>query len=679
MNDKQTAAEILEKIGGKENVTHLEHCSTRLRFTLRDYGKVDVTALKNVPGVLGVVMTGQCQVVIGNNVIEVYDKLYEFGPFGGEEAGTAPAKKGQRPGFGAWLIDFIVGVFQPLIPAIAGAGILKSLLLLVDLFGWIDAGGPIYAAFMAIADAAFYFLPLLVAMSTATKLGCNRYVAVSVVGCLLLPSLTGLIAADGGLRLFGLTVQNISYAYQVFPALLAVLFLAPLERFLNRYTPKPIRVFFVPLVSILITVPVTLLLLAPLGFNVGRWFTTAILFLFDRLGFVAVTLLAVVLPFIIATGMHKALVPYAVSSIGELGRELLYLPASLAHNIAESGASFAAAVRTRDRNVRSTGISAGISAAFGITEPALYGLTMQNKRTLYSVLIGSAAGALYIGWTGVESYVAVGPGLASLTMFVSADMPRNIINAAIGAVIAFGASFLSGIFLYRDIRVETTAGVRVAGESHVEKKAQKVGGEADRSGVRPTEQHVADVAEPSEGEETAQKLPLKADKRMPEEGSEEVPAETELLFAPMDGTLIPLSQVKDEVFSGCVLGDGVAVLPRTGEVHAPVDGIIESVFDTGHAITILSAKGAEILIHVGLDTVKLNGKYYEALVKKGQQVKKGQLLMRFDLEKIREAGYDTVTPIVIGNSARFILTPEDRGEIQRGDPILSLSSEEKDH
>lgn len=643
MNDKQTAVEILEKIGGAENVLHLEHCSTRLRFTLRDEGRVDMAGLKAVPGVLGVVMTGQCQVVIGNRVIEVYDQLMKLGDIGSGGGSQDRAASGESGGgmsgrkWGAVVLDFIVGVFQPLIPAIAGAGILKSFLLLFNMFGWMDSAGDTYRAFMAIADAAFYFLPLLVAVTTANKLKCNRYVALSVVGTLLLPALTSMIGAEGGLVLFGMTVQNLSYAYQVFPALLAVLLLAPIEKFLNKYTPGPIRVFFVPLISIVIVAPVTLLLLAPLGYNVGQWFTSAILFLFDRLGWIAVTLLAVALPFMIATGMHKAFVPYAVSSITELGKELLYLPASLAHNISESGACFAVAIRTRNKDVRSTGISAGISALFGITEPALYGLTMQNKRTLSAVLIGSGAGALYIGLTGVEGYVAVGPGLASLSMFVSATLPRNIVNAAIGAVIAFGAAFLAGVFLYRD-----------SGEVAADEATLKAaGGAAPAADTKATAQ-AADAMEESHS--------------------------VELIFSPMDGTLIPLSRVKDDVFSGCVLGDGVALLPKTDEVRSPVDGIVEGVFDTGHAITLLSSGGAEILIHVGLDTVKLGGKYYKTFVKKGQRVSRGDLLMQFDRDKIRAAGFDTVTPIVVSNSAQFVLTPQS-GEVHRGDLILTLAAE----
>ncbi len=611
MDYKKTASDVLRYVGGEANVAHLEHCSTRLRFTLRDEKKADVAALKKTPGVIGVVMTAQCQVVIGPSVIEVYDELVRLGNFSGAAPAGASAPAGKKK-IGAVVLDFIVGVFQPLIPAIAGGGILKSLLLLLCLFGWLDKASTVYTLWNSIADAAFYFLPLLVAVSASTKLKANRFVALAVVGSLLLPSLTGLIGAEGGVTLLGLHVQNIAYSYQVFPALLAILFMAPLERFLNRYTPKPIRVFFVPLVTIAITVPVTLLVLGPIGFTVGQWFTTAILWLFDKLGFIAVTLLAMALPFMIATGMHKALVPYAVSSITEMGKELLYLPASLAHNIAEGGACFAAAVKTKEENTRATAISAGISAIFGITEPALYGITLQNKRALSSVIIGSGVGGLFIGLTAVESYVAVGPGIASLTAFISETLPRNIIYAMIGALIAFAGAFVAGLFLYRDM----------------------TGPEVE-------------AANPE--------------------------LHAEILSAPLSGKVIALHDVKDETFAQGILGDGIAILPETGEVRAPANARVETVFDSKHAITLQTENGAQLLIHVGLETVRLGGKYFDVKVKDGDHVEVGDVLLTFDIDAIRRAGYDLTTPMIVSNAGEYLLTPMGRPEVKSGDPLLNLT------
>lgn len=614
MNYAETAAGILKNIGGKENISHLEHCSTRLRFTLADSGKVKLDELKKVPGVMGVVMTGQCQVVIGNRVIEVYDEVCRLAdnPGGGSVEPEKKAKVKRKPG--AVFLDFIVGVFQPLIPAIAGAGILKSLLLLIVMFGWLSKDSTGYRVFNAIADAAFYFLPLLVADTCATKLKCNRYVAISTVGILLLPAMLSLIGEN--IVLFRLPVSNISYAYQVFPAILSVLFLAGVERLFNKISPKPIRVFFVPLMTFVIVAPITLVALGPLGYYVGEWFTKIIFFLFDRFGWFAVTLLAAALPFMIATGMHKAFVPYAVSSITTAGKELLYLPASLAHNISESGACFGVAIRTKDSDLRSTAFSAGISALFGITEPALYGVTIQNKRALASVILGAVAGGAYIGITGVEAYAAVGPGIASISMYVSETLPRNILHALIGGGISLVVSIVAALLLWRNPAPE------ISGATGAE---------------------------------------------------EEKKAEACTVASPADGEIIPLSEVKDEVFSQGILGDGVAVVPDNGEIYAPADGEIASVFDTRHALTLRTDAGAEILIHCGLDTVKLNGKGFDTLVHAGERVKEGQLLMHFDVAAVSRQGYSTVTPVVVVNADRYRITPpEGAKRVRHGDALMML-------
>ncbi|MGX1722505.1 PTS transporter subunit EIIC, partial [Bacillus haynesii] len=454
MNYTQTAKDVLQHVGGKENIAHLEHCSTRLRFTLIDQNKANVPALEKTLGVIAVRMSGQCQVVIGNDVIEVYEKL--TGLLGGAPSGQngSSHQPKEKRKVGTVLLDFIVGVFQPLVPAIAGGGILKSFLLLFSLFGLMDAKGQTYQILNMVGDAPLYFLPLLVAVTTANKLKVNPLVALSAVGALILPNMTAMLTE--GAQLFSFDVKNIAYAYQVFPAILSVLLYAQVEKWFTRISPKPIRIFFVPMMSLVITVPITLLLLGPIGFTAGQGFTALILAMFDKVGWVAVAILAAVLPFMVASGMHKAMVPYAVTTMGNLGKEALYLPASLAHNIAESGACFAVALRTKDKVLRSTAISAGISAFFGITEPALYGVTLQNKRVLGSVMIGSFIGGIFIGLVGLQAFVLVGPGLASMSMFISDELPRNFMFAVIGFAISFVVAFAAAFILGKDRKTEET-------------------------------------------------------------------------------------------------------------------------------------------------------------------------------------------------------------------------------
>ncbi|WP_435308405.1 PTS transporter subunit EIIC [Sebaldella termitidis] len=439
----EMAEQILKAVGGSSNVTHLEHCSTRLRFSLVDKSKADAEKLEQIKGVVGVVINVQCQIVIGHDVMEVYDALLPL--LETKKANTEGTPKNK---IGSIILDYIISIFQPLIPAIAGGGILKSLLLLLNMIGILQNTTQTYKILYFIGDAPLYYLPLLVAITTAKKLKVNQLVSVAAVVALLTPGLAGMLKE--GTSLFGIHLTNISYAYQVFPAILCTIFYAFLERFFSKISPKVIRGFFVPMMSLLIAVPVTLLILGPLGFIAGQGFSAIIMFIFKYFGWIAVAILAACLPFMVVTGMHKAMIPYVVSALGETGKELIYNAASLAHNISEGGAMFAVALRTKDKDERTIAVSSGISALFGITEPALYSITIQKRRVLYSVMIGSFLGGAYLGIKGVEAYVAVGPGLASLSMFISETLPNNIIHAIIGLIISFVTTFIAVTFLWKN-------------------------------------------------------------------------------------------------------------------------------------------------------------------------------------------------------------------------------------
>ncbi len=596
-NYKELAAAIIKGVGGQENVSQFEHCSTRLRFTLVDPAKAKRDELKAIPGVMGVVGSGvQCQVVIGNDVIEAYDAIQKDYHFGN----TAPAAaSSEKTSVGAWLLDFLIGIFQPLVPAIAGAGILKALLSPFSLMGWMSADSGLYTVLYQGADAALYFLPVMVAVTMATKLKINRLVAVACVGALILPNMT--TAIGEGLNIFGWQVQSVAYPYQIFPAILSVGLLYFVEKYVTKITPKPIRVFFVPMICFIIVIPVTLLILGPLGLNIGTLLTTVILFLYDRLGWLAVGLLAAVLPFMIALGMHKALLPYAVSSISNMGEELLYMPASLAHNISESGACFGVALKTKDDNLRQTAISAGISALFGITEPALYGVTLQHKKAMASVVVGSFAGGICLGLAAVKAFVAMGPGLAGMAMFVDPANSMNIVWAFVGFGVALAASFVGSLILFKD-NVEVNA---------MDQAATQVG------------EPVASFTDAFE--------PVN-------------------IVAPVSGKCIPLNAVEDEVFASGIMGKGVAFKWEGDTVNSPVDGSVMMVAATKHAIGFKANTGQEILIHVGMDTVNLEGKGFTVLKNIGDTVRAGEPVMKIDLALMKEKNIDMTTPMVITNA-----------------------------
>lgn len=613
MDYKKIANEILDLIGGSKNVATLEHCSTRLRFSLVDKSVVDVEKIKKIKGVMGVVDGSQFQIVIGNNVVEVYDTLLKICPLSGNQG--IEAKKDDRK-CGAKLLEFIISVFQPLVPAIAGAGVLKSVLLLLSMFGLLANDSTVYTALAAISDATFYFLPIMVAVTTANALKSNRLVAVAAVGYLLLPATTQ--ALTDGMTLFGFAVKNVTYSSQVFPAILCVIFLSLMERGFNKISPKAIRIFFVPMMSLAITIPVTLLILGPLGYNIGTLFTAVILALYGKLGFVALGLLAAILPFMFATGMHKALLPYAITTYGQLGYEALYMPASLAHNISESGACFAVALKSKDENLKQTALSAGISALMGITEPALYGVTLQNKKAMIGVVLSGAISGMLMGLFVVKAFIVVGPGLASMSMFVDSANGSNFMYACIGFAVALLGSFIITFVLWKDSDSEVEEDVTVVEALTEEEK------------------------------------------------------EVNILVSPLNGEAVDLSTVSDEMFASKTLGDGIAIVPKDGKLYAPCDAEVVMLFETKHAIGLRTSNGAEILIHIGVNTVSMEGVGFTAFVKQNDKVKEGDLLIEFGLDAIKEKNLDPTVMVVNSNSTSYKVLNQSYGDVKTGDVLFDV-------
>jgi PTS system beta-glucosides-specific IIC component len=635
------ALAILDGVGGTANIAGLTHCSTRLRFTLVDDDKADLKALNALPGVLGAVHSGaQTQVIIGNDVVNVYNAVEK------ERAGTVAAAPTGTRGFsvkrsGSILMDFIVSVFTPIVPAIAGAGIFKSLLVGASALGWLPSTTSTYQLLSVIPDAVFAFLPILVAYTTAKKLNVNRPLALGIVAFLLFAPFSTLIAQEGGAALFGLPVQVVNYNSQVFPSILAVLALWPLERFFNKISPGPIRVFFVPFMCYLIVAPLLMLVLGPLGFWVGSLLTGAMIGLYNTLGWIAVAILAALLPLIISVGMHKAFIPPTLTTMAQTGRDTFYLVASLGHNVAEAGAMFAVAIRTRSARLRATAISAGISAVFGITEPAIYGVTLQNRKVLVSVMAGAFAGGAYLGLTIVKAFALVGPGLASFTMFVEAGNAWNIAHAAIGGLIGLAVAFVITLVTWSDDKSPSLQAERDEAAS------------VDAAGATST---TAQPAAAAVG------------------GTNDV-----LLVSPLTGAVVALGDVADPVFSGGALGAGVAITPESGEVRAPISGVVSSLLPSKHAIGITSDEGIEVLVHFGLDTVKLDGAPFTAHVAQGDRVQAGQLVLEADIPTIVAAGFDITTPIVVINSDRFPVEILGAGRITSGDPLVSISTKELAH
>lgn len=685
MTTTESAQAIFDNVGGAANISKLQHCSTRLRFALVDDTLADEAALKAVPGVIGVVKGPQTQVIVGSKVAEMYtavEKLRTSGGAGSSGAaaggagaaadgsgaggaattgGAASGGPGGRKPFswkrtGSVFMDFVVSVFTPIIPAIAGAGIFKSLLVLASALGWLDPATDNFKLLSAIPDAVFGFLPLLVAYTTAKKLDVNRPVALGLVGLLLFPAFTALVAQEGGVALFGLTVPNVNYNAQVFPAIISVVVLWGVERLFTKITWAPIRTFFVPLMGFIIVAPLMIFVLGPLGYGLGTLLTGAMLGLYNTLGWVAVMLLAGVLPLIISVGMHKAFIPPTLATVAASGKDSFYLVASLAHNMSEAGSSFAVALRTKNRTLRATAISAGVSALFGITEPALYGVTLQNRRALISVVAGSMTAGAYLGLTQVSAFAVVSPGAASISMFIDGANPWNFLNALIGLVIAIAVSFTVSAILWRDSDSGTVRALENANG----------GRDAAATGTPTAPVPAASVV---------------ADAEAPAADASAAAAGTTMtaLLSPLTGEIVPLDSVDDAVFSAGILGQGAAVRPTDGAVRAPLGGTVTALMDSKHAVGIRGDNGVEVLVHVGLDTVQLEGAPFTAHVSIGDRVDAGQLLVTADLDAIRAAGYDTITPVVVVNSDDYTVTVDQTGAVQAGEPLVSVTAKEKEN
>lgn len=593
MDYKRLANDILSKIGGEPNITHVTHCATRLRFTLKNVSIVNTDEVKKIDGVMGVANKGgQFQVIIGTDVANVFNEITKIANLTDSVTGSDKTKMSFNK-----LMDAFASIFTPVIPAITAAGMLKALLVLFTVTGLMSNKSQNYYILNFMSDAPYYFLPIMLAFSSAKKFNCNPYLAVSVAGVLLHPSFTALVAAKKAVHFMGLPITLVTYSSSVVPIVLAIWLMSYVERFADRISPKPVKFFTKPLITFLIVVPLTLAFVGPLGTFVGNILASIAYFLNSKVSWLVPILMGAFMPLLVMTGMHWSFLPIILSSYSTFGYEAIMGPGSLVSNICQGAAALAVALKTKNKDLKQLSSSAGITALFGITEPAMYGVTLKLKKPLIYVMIGGAFGGLYSGITGVVRYTPGTPGLLSIPIFIGKN-PMNVVNALISVAIGFVITFALTWFLgFEDI---------------------------------PDEK---DTAEVNHSSTLYNKINIKS---------------------PVSGEVIALSKVSDETFANEIIGKGIAVLPDSGTVCSPVDGVITSVFPSKHAVGITSNDGLEILIHIGIDTVKLDGKFFTSFVKNEDVVKVGDKLIDFDIEAIKKSGYEVVTPIIITNSNKYL-------------------------
>lgn len=611
MDYHKISKEILQLVGGEENVQSVIHCMTRLRFNLYDNAKADRDGLEQTEGVMGTnISGGQFQIIVGNDVPKVYQALMESSGLSDESANkTSKQKKNVLSA----VFDVISGVFTPILPAIAGAGMIKGLVALAVTFGWMSEKSQTHSILTAVGDGAFYFLPLLLAVSAARKFGCNPYVAAAVAGAILHPDLTALLGAGKSISFIGLPVTAATYSSTVIPILLAIWLMSYVEKGIDRITPSSLKLIAVPMLTLVIVVPVTLITVGPLGAILGNYLSVGVNDLFNHAGIAAMILLAGTFSLIIMTGMHYALVPIMINNIAQNGHDYI-LPAMFLANMGQAGASFAVFLKSKNKTFKSLAFTTSITALMGITEPSMYGVNMRLKKPFAAALIGGAAGGAFYGVTGVASYIVGGnAGLPSIPVFIG----PTFLYALIGLFISFAAGMAAALLIgFEDVQSER-----------------------DKASETPG-----------------------------------VTAGGEIIHSPIKGEVKALSEVNDSVFSGGMMGKGFAILPEEGAAVSPVEGRVTAVFKTKHAIGITSTRGAEVLIHIGLDTVRLDGRHFEMHVKEGDTVAPGDLLITFDIDEIKAAGFDVITPVIITNTDQYSFTDVKKsGMVKPNEALLALS------
>ncbi|MFT8669402.1 MAG: sucrose-specific PTS transporter subunit IIBC [Liquorilactobacillus hordei] len=643
MDHKKVATDVIKALR-QDNIVAAAHCATRLRLVLKDDEKIDQAALENNPGVKGTFKTnGQFQIIIGpGDVNNVYDELIK--QTGLSEATTEELKKVAETGkkFNPVMafIKLLSDIFVPIIPALVAGGLLMALnnfLTSEGLFGT-KALVVTYPAIKGISDmiqvmsaAPFIFMPILVGISAASRFGANRFLGAAVGMIMTTPGLV-----DGKYwDILGMHVSQNNYQYQVIPVLAAVYILSILEKWLHKKLPAAVDFTFTPLISLMVTGFLTFIIVGPVMRGLSDAITTGIVWLYDTLGFVGTGIFGLVYSPIVLTGLHQAFPAIETQLIAAFTQnhtgygDFIFVVASMA-NVAQGAACFAIFMLTKDKKMKGLASSATVSACLGITEPALFGVNLKYRFPFFCALIGSGIASAIAGLTHV---IAVSLGSAASLGFLSINaksIPIYIACELISFAIAFILTFLYGKS-HRQL-IDPVAVVNATEQIEAEKKATEV-------------------------------------------AQRQINLKDEIVVAPISGEAVSLTTVNDKVFSAKLMGDGAAIVPNSGDVFAPVSGEITVAYETKHAYGIKSDNGAEVLLHLGIDTVELKGKNFNSEVVQGQHIEQGQRLGSFDIAAIKAAGYDPTVMVVVTNTADYASV--DRIKIQNvamGDKLIAVTS-----
>lgn len=610
MDNHDVAQRILEEVGGKENISSLTHCFTRLRFVLKDKSKANKEVISNLEGVIQVVeASGQFQIVLGNKVEKIYDELM---PMVGELEETNN-DDGEKVGIGTKILNTVAAIFTPTVPAIAASGMLKGILAVAALIGLNMYGVDIktyntYIILNAASDALFYFMPIILARSAAKVFKTNDYIAMILGATLCYPAIVDLMTGENPVTLFGIGITQANYVSSVVPIIIAVFVLAYVEGFVKKIMPEVLKVIMVPTLSLLVMVPATLMIFGPIGIYFGNVVNWAYYYIMGLSPILLGAFIGGIWCVLVIFGAHRAIIPIGINDVAKTGRQNLLAFAGAA-NFSQAGAALGVFLKTKNKNLKTVAASATVTALFGITEPAIYGANLRLKKPMIYAVISGALGGALMGWGGSYGNAFANQGVLTIPVYAEAGT-KAFVCYLLGCLIAFGGACIMTVVLgFKDLPEENA------------KKVQETLTDAVKEAIN----------------------------------DDLVFEDSDLVVdSPVEGRTISLADVPDEVFASGAMGKGIAVYPSKGEIVAPMDATVSVLYPTMHAIGLTLDNGVEMLIHIGIDTVNLDGKFFEKHADVGEHLTKGQRIVSFDMQGIEAAGYDLTTSVIITNSSNYV-------------------------
>lgn len=611
MNIKQTAGMIVKAVGGKSNIKEMFHCVTRLRFYLKDESVVNLEEIKKIDGVLGAqYQTEQLQIIIGNDVEIVYDEIIKQIGFIHNEETLQTKQKFQLKG----IFETMSAIFLPVVPVLAGTGMVKGLITILTSFCGVDPASEMITVLTIVGDCVFYFFPFLVAWSASKRFKTDTACAMALAGALLYPTMTaGLAQGLDPLHFLGMPIPFVKYAASSIPIILSVWVMSYVYKYVDKFVPKFLRLVFTPMIVLLIMVPITLIATGPLASYLAKGLAQIVKFLFDLSPIIAGAVVGGTRLLVVLTGMHLSLGAICMENLSQFGYDVL-LPINTMGTMALVGVTLGVWFKSKRNDTKSVAMSSFISAFIGITEPGIYGVLLKFKNALLSVMLAGAVGGAFVAFFGGHATAYVNSCILSLPVFMGDGFWAVCTGMGISTVLGFIFVQIFGLSEEKNLKDKT-----------VETKIE--------------EEHAKTV-----------------------------------FISPMSGDLVKLDSIDDPAFSSGSIGKGIAINPNNGKVVAPVDGTIKTIFPTKHAIGIESEDGIECLIHIGMDTVNLQGKYFNVIVKEGQQVKQGELIAEVDLASILKEGYSLITPVIVTNADQYldVLPFETQGIIVSSEPLLTV-------